>query len=74
MPGTHCVWKLGVFCNIYIGFGYKDVDECFYPTQLTKIDKNPEVVTENQEPNPEKEPVSCWAWLWRRKKERRRTK
>ena len=56
-PGTHCVWKEGVFCNIYIGFGYKDVDECFNPTQLTKIDKDPEDVTEHPEPNPEKEPV-----------------
>ena len=56
-PGTHCVWKEGVFCNIYIGFGYKDVGECFYPTQLTKIDKDPADVEEHREPNPEKEPV-----------------
>ena len=56
-PGTHCVWKEGVFCNIYIGFGYKDVDECYNPTQLSKIDKDPEDLNEHNEPNPEKEPV-----------------
>ena len=56
-PGTHCVWKEGVFCNLYIGFGYKDADECFYPTQLTKVDNDPIDVTEHAEPNPEKEPV-----------------
>jgi hypothetical protein len=56
-PGTHCVWKEGVFCNIYVGFGYKDVDECYNPTQLTKIDNDPEDLTEHKEPNPEKEPV-----------------
>ena len=56
-PGTHCVWKEGVFCNIYIGFGYKDVDECYNPTQLTKIDNDPEDLNEHNEPNPEKEPV-----------------
>ena len=51
------IWKEGVFCNIYVGFGYKDVDECYNPTQLTKIDNDPEDVTEHNEPNPEKEPV-----------------
>ena len=56
-PGTHCVWKEGQFCNIYIGFGIKNVDECYYPTQLEKIDKDPEDVNEHPEPNPEKEPV-----------------
>ena len=56
-PGTHTVWKEGKFCNIYIGFGVKNVDECFYPTQLEKIDKDPEDVNEHSEPNPEKEPV-----------------
>jgi hypothetical protein len=56
-PGTHCVWKEGVFCNIYVGFGYKDVGEGFYPTQLTKVDNDPQDVEEHKEPNPEKEPV-----------------
>ena len=56
-PGTHTVWKEGQFCNIYIGFGVKNVDECYYPTQLEKIDKDPEDVNEHSEPNPEKEPV-----------------
>ena len=56
-PGTHCVWKEGQFCNIYVGFGIKNVDECYYPTQIEKIDKDPEDVNEHSEPNPEKEPV-----------------
>ena len=56
-PGTHCVWKEGNFCNIYVGFGVKSTDECFCPTQLEKIDKDPEDVNEHSEPNPEKEPV-----------------
>ena len=56
-PGTHCVWKEGVFCNIYVGFGVKAVDECFNPTQIAKIDKDPDDVEEQNEPNPEKEPV-----------------
>ena len=56
-PGTHCVWKEGKFCNIYIGYAIKNVDECFYPTQIEKIDKDPEDVNEHSEPNPEKEPV-----------------
>ena len=37
--------------------GVKSVDECYYPTQLQKIDKDPEDVNEHPEPNPEKEPV-----------------
>lgn len=56
-PGTHCVWKEGQFCNIYVGFGTKDTGESFYPTQLEKLDKDPEDVEEHPEPNPEKEPV-----------------
>ena len=56
-PGTHCVWKEGQFCNIYVGMGIKNVDECYYPTQIEKIDKDPEDVNEHSEPNPEKEPV-----------------
>ena len=56
-PGTHCVWKEGVFCNVYVGFGVKDVDECFNPTQIGKVDKDPDDVEEQNEPNPEKEPV-----------------
>ena len=56
-PGTHCVWKEGTFCNIYVGFGYKDIGECFNPTQLSKIDRDPEDLNEHKEPNPEKEPV-----------------
>ena len=56
-PGTNTVWKEGEFCNIYIGFGVKAVDECYYPTQLGKVEKDPEDVNEHPEPNPEKEPV-----------------
>lgn len=55
--GTHTVWKEGNFCNIYIGFGYKNTDQCFNPTQLDKVDKDPRDITEHPEPNPEKEPV-----------------
>ena len=56
-PGTHCVWKEGVFCNIYVGFGVKDVSQCFNPTQIEKINKDPDDVEEQSEPNPAKEPV-----------------
>ena len=55
-PGTHTVWKKGQFVNIYIGNGVKATGEGYYPTQLTKIDKDPEELTEHKEPNPEKEP------------------
>ena len=56
-PGTNCVWKDGAFCNIYIGFGYKNTGESYYPTQLGVVDKDPEDTREHPEPNPEKEPV-----------------
>ena len=56
-PGTNCVWKDGVFCNIYIGFGFKNTGESYYPTQLGVVDKDPEDTREHPEPNPEKEPV-----------------
>ena len=56
-PGTNCVWKDGQFCNIYIGFGIKNAGESYYPTQLGKVDKDPNDTTEQKEPFPEKEPV-----------------
>lgn len=56
-PGTHTVWKEGNFCNIYVGFGVKNQDVCFSPSSLEKLDKDTRDVTENAEPNPEKEPV-----------------
>ena len=56
-PGTHTVWKEGKFCNIYIGFGVKSPDVCYSPDNLDKVDKDTRDVTENPEPNPEKEPV-----------------
>ena len=56
-PGTYTVWKEGMFCNIYIGFGVKAIGESYYPTQLGKVDKDPEDTLEQPEPNPAKEPV-----------------
>lgn len=55
-PGTLCVWKEGVFANIYVGFGYKAVGYPYYPTQLGKIDKDPNDTKEQKEPFPEHEP------------------
>ncbi len=56
-PGTYTVWKEGMFCNIYIGFGVKAIGESYFPTQLGKVDKDPEDTLEQPEPNPAKEPV-----------------
>lgn len=56
-PGTNTVWKNGQFCNIYIGFGFKNIGESYNPTQLHPIDKDPVDTTEHKEPNPETEPV-----------------
>ncbi|MCQ2816919.1 MAG: hypothetical protein MJ252_06615 [archaeon] len=56
-PGTNTVYKNGEFCNIYIGFGVKNCGEGYYPTQLGKVDKDPEDTKEQMEPFPEKEPV-----------------
>lgn len=56
-PGTNCVWKDGMFCNIYIGFGVKNCGESYYPTQLGTVDKDPMDTKEEKEPFPEKEPV-----------------
>ena len=39
-PGTLAVWKESVFANIYVGYGIKAINENYYPTQLTKIDKD----------------------------------
>lgn len=55
-PGTLTAWKEGNFANIYIGFGYKAVGSPYSPTQLGKIDKDPNDTTEQKEPFPEKEP------------------
>ena len=56
-PGSYCVWKNGKFCNLYIGFGYKNSDELYYPTQLKNVEIDPDDIDEQPEPNPEKEPV-----------------
>ena len=51
-PGTHFFWKEGQFCNIFVGFRVKSVDECYYPKQLEKVNKDPEDVNEHPESNP----------------------
>ena len=56
-PGSSTIWKNGEFCNIYIGFGVKNAGEGYFPTQLGKVDKDPEDTREQPEPFPEKEPV-----------------
>ena len=56
-PGTLTVWKEEKFANIYVGYGIKAIDSNYYPTQLMKIDKDPNDLEEQKEPNPEKEPV-----------------
>lgn len=55
-PGTLTVWKEGKFANIYVGFGIKATDSPYSPTQLKRIDNDPEDANEQREPNPEKEP------------------
>ena len=55
-PGTLTVWKEGKFANIYVGFGIKATDSPYSPTQLKRIDNDPEDTNEQREPNPEKEP------------------
>ena len=55
-PGTLTVWKEEKFCNIYIGFGIKAIDSNYNPTQLSKIDNDPNDLEEQKEPYPEKEP------------------
>ena len=55
-PGTLAVWKEEKFANIYVGFGTKAIDNNYYPTQLKKVDKDPNDLDEQKEPNPEKEP------------------
>ena len=54
-PGTLTVWK-EEFANIYVGYGIKAIGENYYPTQLMKVDKDPEDLEEQKEPFPEKEP------------------
>ena len=55
-PGTLTVWKEEKFCNIYVGFGIKAIDSNYYPTQIEKMDKDPNELEEQKEPFPEKEP------------------
>ena len=55
-PGTLTVWKEDKFANIYVGYGIKAIGENYYPTQLMKVDKDPEDLEEQKEPFPEKEP------------------
>ena len=56
-PGTLTVWKEEKFASIYVGYGIKAIDSNYYPTQLAKIDKDPNDLEEQKEPFPEKEPV-----------------
>ena len=55
-PGTLTVWKEEKFCNIYVGFGIKAIDSNYFPTQIDKMDKDPNDLEEQKEPFPEKEP------------------
>jgi hypothetical protein len=55
-PGTLCVWKEGKFANVYVGFAIKETDAPYSPTQFGVVDKDPEDMGEQKEPNPEKEP------------------
>ena len=55
-PGTLTVWKEEKFANIYVGYGIKAIGENYYPTQLMKVDKDPQDLQEQKEPFPEKEP------------------
>ena len=55
-PGTLTVWKEEKFSNIYVGFGIKAIDSNYYPTQIEKMDKDPNDLEEQKEPFPEKEP------------------
>ena len=55
-PGTLTVWKEEKFANIYVGYGIKAIGENYFPTQLAKIDKDPNDLEEQKEPYPEKEP------------------
>ena len=55
-PGTLTVWKEEKFANIYVGYGIKAIGENYYPTQLMKVDKDPQDLEEQKEPFPEKEP------------------
>ena len=55
-PGTLTVWKEEKFCNIYVGFGIKAIDSNYFPTQIDKMDKDPNELEEQKEPFPEKEP------------------
>ena len=54
-PGTLTVWKEEKFCNIYVGFGSKAIDSNYFPTQIDKMDKDPNELEEQKEPFPEKE-------------------
>ena len=56
MFGTLTVWKEEKFCNIYVGFGIKAIDSNYFPTQIDKMDKDPNDLEEQKEPFPEKEP------------------
>ena len=49
-------WNTHCFCNIYVGFGIKAIDSNYFPTQIDKMDKDPNDLEEQKEPFPEKEP------------------
>jgi hypothetical protein len=55
-PGTLTVWKEEKFANIYVGYEIKAIGENYDPTQLMKVDKDPQDLEEQKEPFPEKEP------------------
>ena len=56
-PGTLTVWKEEKHANIYVGFGIKSIGSNYYPSQIGRVDKDPNDLDEMKEPNPEKEPV-----------------
>lgn len=54
-PGILTVWKEEKFANIYICYCIKLIDENYYPTQLTKVEKDPSL-KEQKKSFSEKEP------------------
>ena len=46
-PGTHCLWKEGQFCNIYVGFGVKSFDECFNHSPYVKLSLENDTIQHN---------------------------
>ena len=55
-PWTLMVGKEEKFCNINVAFGIKAIDSNYFPTQIDKMDKDPNELEEQKEPFPEKKP------------------